>query len=314
MSLYGRFTRVGPSGFGHASTAEQVSAGLDLSGQTWLVTGSNSGLGAETCRVLSARGARVLATARTEDKAKAAVAAARCRAPGAARTSSVRRCVAAVRIGPPGRHHHQRRCDGAAVAGACYGMKQFFVNHVAHFVLVTEPSTSSRQGASSASTAARAPTRPAGHPAGPRLRGATPGGLRTIRGQPARTELARRLGDGTGQMACAVHPGVIMTSLLGTLASPTRGEEPHRSFSRASKKHSGCGRQFAATPRCAASASWTATWPRRRGNGANPTLRADSRNDGTCGGTSSVMQYLGTKATTDPWGSPAASTERPCPS
>ena len=74
MSLYGRFTRVGPSGFGHASTAEQVTAGQDLSGQTWLVTGCNSGLGAETGRVLASRGARVLATARTEGKATDAVA------------------------------------------------------------------------------------------------------------------------------------------------------------------------------------------------------------------------------------------------
>ena len=55
--------------FGFHSTAEEVTEGLDLSGQIWLVTGSNSGLGLETIRVLSLRGARIIATARTEEKA-----------------------------------------------------------------------------------------------------------------------------------------------------------------------------------------------------------------------------------------------------
>ncbi len=59
----------GPSGFGYRSTAEQVTEGLNLAGKTYLVTGSNSGLGTEAVRVLGLRGARVLATARSEDKA-----------------------------------------------------------------------------------------------------------------------------------------------------------------------------------------------------------------------------------------------------
>ena len=61
--------------FNFDSTAEQVTEGLDLSGQTWLVTGSNSGLGKETVRVLALRGATVIAAARTEEKAAAALAA-----------------------------------------------------------------------------------------------------------------------------------------------------------------------------------------------------------------------------------------------
>jgi len=60
--------------FGADSTAEEVSAGLDLAGRTALVTGVNSGLGFETMRVLALRGAHVLGTARSLDKALSACA------------------------------------------------------------------------------------------------------------------------------------------------------------------------------------------------------------------------------------------------
>ncbi len=62
------------SGFGTESTAEEVTAGLDLSGKTALVTGCNSGLGLETMRVLALRGAHVIGTGRTMEKATAACA------------------------------------------------------------------------------------------------------------------------------------------------------------------------------------------------------------------------------------------------
>jgi NAD(P)-dependent dehydrogenase (short-subunit alcohol dehydrogenase family) len=61
---------VGP--FGAESTAEEVTAGLDLTGKTALVTGANSGLGFETARVLALRGATVIATARSLGKAEEA--------------------------------------------------------------------------------------------------------------------------------------------------------------------------------------------------------------------------------------------------
>lgn len=60
--------------FGPESTAEEVTHGLDLNGQTALVTGCTSGLGYETLRVLALRGARVIGTGRTLDKAEAACA------------------------------------------------------------------------------------------------------------------------------------------------------------------------------------------------------------------------------------------------
>ncbi|TFG84572.1 MAG: SDR family NAD(P)-dependent oxidoreductase, partial [Chromatiales bacterium] len=62
------------SRFGADSTAEDVTAGLDLSGKTALVTGANSGLGYESMRVLALRGAHVIGTARTMEKATEACA------------------------------------------------------------------------------------------------------------------------------------------------------------------------------------------------------------------------------------------------
>jgi NAD(P)-dependent dehydrogenase (short-subunit alcohol dehydrogenase family) len=58
--------------WGESSTAEMVTEGIDLSGQTALVTGCNSGLGYETMRVLAMRGAHVIGAARTLEKASAA--------------------------------------------------------------------------------------------------------------------------------------------------------------------------------------------------------------------------------------------------
>ncbi|MBM4375232.1 MAG: SDR family NAD(P)-dependent oxidoreductase [Deltaproteobacteria bacterium] len=132
------------STFDARSTAEQVSEGIDLRGKTWLVTGCNSGIGLETARVLSLRGAHVVGAARTLEKAKEALAG--LPNPGSplacelSDLGSVRGAVEAIRS-------MGTALDGViANAGIMalpkaetkYGLElQFLTNHVGHFALVT---------------------------------------------------------------------------------------------------------------------------------------------------------------------------------
>ncbi|TNE48114.1 MAG: SDR family oxidoreductase [Deltaproteobacteria bacterium] len=134
----------GPSGFGYGSTAEEVTEGLDLSGKTYLVTGCNSGLGLETMRVLSLRGAHVIAAARTAEKAANAIAQVSANAtPVACELSdpaSVRACVENVK--QTGRTLDAMICNAGIMAlpklETSHGYElQFFTNHVGHFILVT---------------------------------------------------------------------------------------------------------------------------------------------------------------------------------
>jgi NAD(P)-dependent dehydrogenase (short-subunit alcohol dehydrogenase family) len=60
--------------FGPYATAEAITAGVDLSGKTIVVTGCNSGIGYETMRVLSLRGAHLIGTARSGEKGREACA------------------------------------------------------------------------------------------------------------------------------------------------------------------------------------------------------------------------------------------------
>ncbi|MCL6459453.1 MAG: SDR family NAD(P)-dependent oxidoreductase [Gorillibacterium sp.] len=61
------------SGFGAASTADDVIKGIDLSGKIAIVTGGYSGIGLETVRALRAAGARVIVPTRDLGKAAAAL-------------------------------------------------------------------------------------------------------------------------------------------------------------------------------------------------------------------------------------------------
>ncbi|MEL6890269.1 MAG: SDR family NAD(P)-dependent oxidoreductase [Actinomycetota bacterium] len=66
-----------PSGFGFESTADEVLAGVDLSGRVAAVTGASGGLGLETARALAARGAHVVLAARSTAKLDEAAASIR---------------------------------------------------------------------------------------------------------------------------------------------------------------------------------------------------------------------------------------------
>ncbi|XP_008658240.1 short-chain dehydrogenase TIC 32, chloroplastic-like isoform X2 [Zea mays] len=58
------FYRKGPSGFSGASTAEEVTAGVDGHLLVAVITGATSGIGLETARVLALRGVRVVMAVR----------------------------------------------------------------------------------------------------------------------------------------------------------------------------------------------------------------------------------------------------------
>ncbi|MFI5707474.1 SDR family NAD(P)-dependent oxidoreductase [Kribbella sp. NPDC051620] len=61
------------SGFGHGTKADEVLAGIDLTGKLALVTGGYSGIGIETTRALAKAGAQVVVPARRPDAAREAL-------------------------------------------------------------------------------------------------------------------------------------------------------------------------------------------------------------------------------------------------
>jgi NAD(P)-dependent dehydrogenase (short-subunit alcohol dehydrogenase family) len=125
------------------TTAEEVTGGLDLSGRTVLVTGVTSGIGLETMRVLALRGAHVIGTGRTLEKATAACDSVAGRTtPLALELTDFPSVVAgadAVRaLGVP---LDALICNAGIMAlpqlEQVYGLeKQFVTNHLGHFLLV----------------------------------------------------------------------------------------------------------------------------------------------------------------------------------
>jgi NAD(P)-dependent dehydrogenase (short-subunit alcohol dehydrogenase family) len=217
---------VGP--FGASSTAEEVTAGLDLSGRRYLVTGASSGLGLESARVLALRGAEVIATGRSVDKVAEALRGLPGRFQPVALEltdfDAVRRCADEVAAALP-------RLDGLVCNAGIMELpqleqvrgleKQFVTNHLGHFLLVNRllarvlAAPQGRVVVVSSNSWRRAP------PAGIEFdnlsgeRGYEPtaayGQSKLANGLFVR-ELARRLAP-TAATANVVRPGVVLTQL-----------------------------------------------------------------------------------------------------
>lgn len=130
------------SDFDADSTAEEVTEGIDLDGKIAVVTGCNSGIGFETMRVLALRGAYVVGTGRTLQKAQDA-----CRKVKGITTpvelelsdfDSVVACAESIRsLNSP---IDILVCNAGMRGGereVVYGLeKHFVVNHLGHFIFV----------------------------------------------------------------------------------------------------------------------------------------------------------------------------------
>ncbi len=235
MSLISLHKGSGPSGFGYDSTAEEVTGGIDLSGKTFLLTGCNSGLGLETLRVLSLRGGYVIATARTEEKAREAVAKVAADAfplpCDLAAPDSIRACVAKAK--ELARPIDAVICNAGIMAlprlQQRFGYElQFFVNHVGHFILATQLldmlAEAGRVVVVSSNAHKRAPRE------GIQLdnlsgeRGYSPWGAygqSKLANLLFAKQLAKRLA-GSNRTANALHPGVIRTNLARHMSPLTR--------------------------------------------------------------------------------------------
>jgi NAD(P)-dependent dehydrogenase (short-subunit alcohol dehydrogenase family) len=130
------------SSFAAGATAEEVTAGIDLSGKTIVVTGCNSGIGFETMRVLALRGAHVIGTARTPERGQEACASVQGKAtPVVLELSdfdSVVACANAIRaMNTP---IDALVCNAGVLLTELQQVRglemQFVVNHLGHFILV----------------------------------------------------------------------------------------------------------------------------------------------------------------------------------
>ncbi|HIO76831.1 MAG TPA: SDR family oxidoreductase [Gammaproteobacteria bacterium] len=219
------------------SSAEQVTKGIDLTGKMVLITGINSGIGHETARVLSLRGACVIGTARSLDKATQACSSFGSKAiPIACELTdldSVRSALESIKS-------YTDQLDIIIANAGIMALpkletangleKQFATNHIGHFLLLTEL-LAQVKAAQSARIVIVSSSAHTGAPAG----GIELDNLDGSRGYSAwraysqsklanilfANELARRLKD-DGVMVNSLHPGVIATN-LGRHMNPLLG-------------------------------------------------------------------------------------------
>jgi len=234
MALFG-WLKGGQARFGSRTTADEVVAGLDLTGKTILITGCSSGIGLQSMKSLGSRGATILAVARSSEKAAEAARLAGVTAIPItcelADPESVRAAVGAIRRhGPLDVLLLNAGIMALPKPALVHGYeRQFFTNHIGHFMLATglldQLSPSARVVVVSSSA----------------HRFSVKGGidfqnLDAKKGYSAFRfygqsklanvlfvrELTRRFA-GTGKRAYAVHPGVIQTNLGRHMGAFMRG-------------------------------------------------------------------------------------------
>ncbi len=234
MSLVSAIMPNGKSGFGYGSTAEDVTDGVDLTGKTYLITGCNSGIGLETMRVLTMRGATVLAAARTVEKAQnAGQQTGGDTIPVACELSdpdSVKAAVETVK-------GLDKELDGIIANAGIMALpklelvhgydKQFFTNHIGHFILVTGllETLADNGRVVMLSSDAHKSTRSGGVQLD-NLDGSKgyQGWLNYGQSKLCNLLFAKELSTRVkpNQVACAVHPGVIQTNLARHMSTLTK--------------------------------------------------------------------------------------------
>lgn len=225
------------SPFDATSTAEEVTAGLDLSGRTALVTGCNSGIGLETLRVLALRGAHVFGAARTLEKAKTACAsvAGKTTPVVVELTDPATMAATAASIGDQIDALDMLVLNAGIMAlperRLAYGVElQFAVNHLGHFLLVNhlrslvEASPGGRVAVVSSELHRNAPDEGILFD-NLAMEGVYDPGLAYGHSKLANVLFANELAlqfEGSPATANSVHPGVIKTGLIRHLPASVR--------------------------------------------------------------------------------------------
>jgi WW domain-containing oxidoreductase len=216
------------SKFNKKNTAENVTGGIDLSGQNIAITGINSGLGQETMRILESRGAHIIGMARSLDKAQSAA-----RANGGNITplacelssfESVKKCADSIKqLGLP---IDALICNAGIMALPKLELQngfeqQFNTNHLGHFILahnLLEQVKQADQGRIVMLSSVAHKMAPANGIDFDNLDGSQGYNNWKFYGQAklanllTAVSLAKQL-EGSSATANAVHPGVIKTNL-----------------------------------------------------------------------------------------------------
>lgn len=226
-------TAVSPrKNFGGKTTSEEVVAGMDLSAQTIIVTGANTGIGEVAATVLAGAGARVIFACRTRSTAEIAIARARsiypdCRAEFAeldlASLASIKRFAASLDVD---------RIDtlicNAGLAVMAYeetadGFERTVgVCHIGHFLLarLLMPKLLAAPSPRVVMVSSTSHKQPAkldfeNFPmSADKFKGMTAYGQAKLCNVLMAKSLQRRYGD-RGLTACALHPGTLIATEIG---------------------------------------------------------------------------------------------------